>query len=179
MNLIFASFYFLLPAYFSNIAASLAGKLKFLPQPLDFSRKLGNNFILGQGKTWGGTILGILTGIFIVALQELLFSFDYFKNISVINYQEVNWLFLGILAGVGSVGGDIVASFIKRRINLKSGAMAPFLDQWDYIIGYLLLISIMAELTPRLIITSLILTIILHPLANILSYHLKIKKVWW
>ena len=179
MNLVIISFYLLLPAYFANITASLAGRLKFLPQPLDFNKKLGNNFILGAGKTLGGSLSGIIIAILTAGLQKLLFLNEFFQNISFINYQQINWLYLGILGGCGSVGGDIIASFFKRRLGLKSGDMAPLLDQLDYIIFYFLLISITVNLTWEIIIASLILTLILHPLANILSYLLKIKKVWW
>ncbi len=179
MFLITQVFYFLLPAYLANMAASLAGKFRFLPKPLDGNKKIGRHFLFGPNKTCGGTLLGFIVGFLTMGLQRLLFSLDSFQNLSLIDYQQTNWFYLGLLAGFGPMAGDITASFIKRRFNLKSGAMAPFLDQWNYISGYLLLISVMVNLTPPIIIISFILTLILHPLANILAYYLKIKSIWW
>ena len=179
MDLIITSLYLLLPAYFANSFGTLINKWKFLDIPLDHGKKFGKEYIFGPGKTYRGTLIGILVAIITILIQKLLFSVELFQNISVIDYQNTNWLLLGLLAGLGSVGGDIIASFIKRRLNLKRGTPVPPLDQWDFIIGFFLLISLMVDIPQSIIIASLILTLVLHPLTNIIAYLLKIKKVWW
>lgn len=179
MELILQSLYLILPAYFANAFGTIAGKLKLWTSPLDNNRKLVTNYIFGPGKTYGGTIIGIIVALLTVGLQRLLFSIEFFQNISIIDYQYINWLYLGLLAGIGSVGGDIVASFIKRRLHLQRGVSVPLLDQWDFLIGYLLLISILIDIPQSIIIISFIITLIIHPLSNIVAYLLKIKKVWW
>ncbi|HBV02477.1 MAG TPA: hypothetical protein DEB69_03620 [Candidatus Komeilibacteria bacterium] len=179
MLLIWQSLYLLAPAYLANMSATLASKLKILPQPLDHNKKIITNYFLGPGKTYGGTLTAMLLALAAVALQSWLFNFDFFRRLSVIDYAQTNWLILGILSGLGAVGGDIVASFFKRRLHLPSGTMAPFLDQWDFIIGYFLLISLTVSLSRPIIMAALVLTLILHPLSNLAAYWLKLKKVWW
>ena len=179
MDLIWQSFYLILPAYFANVSAGLFQKSKFLSTPLDHSKKIGPNYILGPGKTYRGTLIGITIAVLTVFFQKLLFSVEVFHNISIIDYQQINWLSLGLLAGIGSMGGDIVASFFKRRLKLKRGAPAPLLDQWDYIIGFLLLTSLIVSIPSMVIITVFLMTLVIHPSVNIIAYHLKLKKVWW
>ncbi len=40
---------------------------------------------------------------------------------------------LGILLGLGAMLGDLGGSFIKRRFQLKRGALAPLLDQEEIV----------------------------------------------
>jgi len=179
---IIQSLYLLLPAYLANACASLSGNLKISKKfnlPLDHYHYLGKNYILGPGKTYRGTIIGIIIALIIVLMQKWLYATDLFANLSLINYQQINILFLGLLAGLGTMGGDIVASFFKRRINLKSGSSFPLLDQWDFIIGFFLLLNLMVKINWEIIIISFILTLIIHPLTNLIAYLLKVKKVWW
>jgi len=179
MDLIWQSLYLILPAYFANAACTLSNKWNWLARPLDHGKKIGDNYILGPGKTYRGTIIGLVTAIVTVLLQKFLFSVAIFQNISLFDYQQINWLGFGLLGGLGAVGGDIVASFFKRRFNLKRGAPAPLLDQWDFVIGFFFLTSLLISVTWPIIITTLILTLIIHPLTNMVAYLLKIKAVWW
>jgi CDP-2,3-bis-(O-geranylgeranyl)-sn-glycerol synthase len=77
------------------------------------------------------------------------------------------------------MGGDIVASFFKRRIDFKSGRSLPPLDQLDFVIGYLILTSTVISVDYLVIINCLIITLIIHPLTNVIAYALRLKKVWW
>ena len=66
--------------------------------------------LLGPHKTYRGLIGGILAGL----VFGVMLGFPF-------------WL--GICAGALSMLGDLVSSFIKRRIGQPSGTMAPVLDQ--------------------------------------------------
>lgn len=66
--------------------------------------------VLGPSKTWRGLVAG--------TVSCLLFS----------AWVGLGWLF-GALFGLLALLGDLVSSFVKRRMGLKSSARALWLDQ--------------------------------------------------
>ncbi len=88
-------------------------------------------------------------------------------------------IFHGFLLSLGALTGDSIGSFIKRRLDLQRGQPAPILDQLDFIIGALILSFI--EFIPPLeiIIVVLVLTPMIHLIANIIGYKLKLKREPW
>ncbi|MBU4535448.1 MAG: CDP-2,3-bis-(O-geranylgeranyl)-sn-glycerol synthase [Euryarchaeota archaeon] len=164
LNMIAYVIYFMLPAYLANVSALTFGG----GVPLD----LGHDFrdgrrILGDGVTWRGTIIGTLIGTLIGIIQ------------GIISGNILQGLLLGFTLGAGALLGDAFGSFIKRRWNIGRGRPAPILDQLDFVVGALLLSSLIVPLEPILILLVLIITIILHLSANILAYSMGIKEVWY
>nr|HDN00542.1 CDP-archaeol synthase [Deltaproteobacteria bacterium] len=84
---------------------------KYLSTPLDLGyRWIDNNYLLGPHKTWRGLIVSIIgTG--------LASHFTPFG------------LILGLKLATFSMSGDLISSFVKRRIGLKSGSRSFLLDQ--------------------------------------------------
>ena len=63
---LFIAIWYLLPAYAANAFPPLAkGKI-----PLDFGKFLGKERILGDGKTFEGTTLGLIAGLATGFVQE-------------------------------------------------------------------------------------------------------------
>lgn len=181
LEIILKSFYFALPAFLANMAPVIFAKLgwlKFLSRPIDNGRKIGSEFIFGSGKTWRGIVAAVILGIIMTGIQAWLYDFDFFQNISLISYPQIFLLF-GFLAGLGAILGDLIKSFLKRRIGIASGKSWPVFDQLDFIFGFLIFIYFLAQPSIVVMITIIILTLIFHPLTNITAYLLKIKKVWW
>ena len=182
LTLILKSLYLLLPVYLANLFAALSVNWRFLSwaaKPIDGGGNFGQRRLLGDGKTWRGLIAGLVIAFAAVFSQTLLYGNETFKELSLIDYSSINWLILGLISGGGALLGDIVASFFKRRLGLNQGAPLPLVDQWDFITGYFLLLALMSEIGWTIIILSYLLTLILHPLSNIIGYWLKLKKVWW
>lgn len=179
MSLILQTLYLILPAYLGNASATLSGRWKFLNTPLDHGQKINSDFILGPNKTYRGTLICLIVALLTVWLQYLLYPTAFFQKISLIDYGQIAWPILGILAGIGTAGGDILASFIKRRLSIKITGPMPVLDQLDFVVGFLALTVALIDYTWPTIITALILTVIIHPLSNVIAYKLKLKKVWW
>lgn len=172
--------YFILPAYLSNAGGLLFGG----GTPVDFGYKTKNgNDLIGKGCTWRGLIAGTLIGGIVGLIQGIITPsiVQYFGGaLPLINYGgAINGLFIGLLLGLGALIGDAVGSFIKRRMNIKQGKPAPILDQLDFIIGALILVSIMIKLDLYLIIAILIISLILHLSTNIIAYLIGIKDVWY
>lgn len=174
--------YFFLPAYFTNMTPPFLAKkgfFKFLERRIDFGKKFLGKDIFGSHKTWRGVIFGILAGLFLVFLQSQLFRFNFFKKISLIDYSTINLVFFGILISGGTIFGDLLFAFIKRRLNLPPGAMFFPFDQINYIIGTFLFLNPFFKINLSVWLCLFILTPILHVLTTHIGFKLKLTKSKW
>lgn len=170
-------FYLMLPAYFANMAPVIVKKIDLFAFPIDFNRKLYNKPVFGKNKTFRGLIFGIIFSIIIAYLQFLLYRFGLFKNLSLFNYN--NWLLFGFLMGLGALTGDMVKSFFKRRLGLKPGAKFIPFDQTDFVVGALIFIMPIFDLTLKIFFISILLSFILHIIVNHIAFYLKIRNEKW
>ena len=172
--------YFILPAYFSNGAGLVFGG----GMPVDFGKSDKNGVRwIGDGVTWkgliGGTLIGIITGIIQGLIAPYILSnFGQFITTPIItNVSE--GILIGFLLGFGALLGDALGSFLKRRIGIGRGQPAPILDQLDFLIVALILVSFVVKLDWLFIILAIVLTLIIHLLANTIAYLLGLKDVWY
>ncbi len=172
--------YFLLPAYISNSGGLIFGG----GEPLDFGKtdSKGNRWI-GDGVTWKGFIGGTLLGTTVGAIQ------GYYGPTLLALYGNVivtpiavgipNGIIIGFLLAFGALVGDALGSFLKRRLGIGRGKPAPILDQIDFLIVALLFASLVVKFDLGFVIISVILTLIIHLIANTGAYLLGIKDVWY
>ncbi|EHP89576.1 CDP-2,3-bis-(O-geranylgeranyl)-sn-glycerol synthase [Methanotorris formicicus] len=176
VGLVFSSFWYILPAYIANATACIFGG----GTPLD----LGRNFIdgrrlIGNGVTFRGTFSGILCGTIAAILQGVILNLKIINTPMVFYSNIFECAFLGFLLSSGALFGDMVGSFIKRRLEIKQGNPAPILDQLNFVFGAILFTYPFSPLPLNMIITICVITPIIHLTSNIIAYKLKIKKVWW
>ncbi|MCP6719567.1 MAG: CDP-archaeol synthase [Patescibacteria group bacterium] len=179
---ILSSFYFFIPAYFTNMTPPVArktGVFKFLNKPVDFGKRFRGERILGSHKTWRGAILGIIVGIIIIYFQAWLYQFSSIREISFFNYQKINILFLGFLISGGAVFGDLLFAFIKRRWGLKPGAKFLPFDQTNYVIGAAIFLTPFFKIDSLAWLILLILSFFLHMIATRIGYYLNINRSKW
>ncbi|MDI3482607.1 MAG: CDP-2,3-bis-(O-geranylgeranyl)-sn-glycerol synthase [Candidatus Methanomethylophilaceae archaeon] len=173
-----------LPALLPNSAAVLFGG----GTPIDMGRSWRGRRILGDGKTWTGFIGGAAAGI---ALGLILIG------VAVLAGWEDNGGFgpidqaLGVITAlsIGSLLGDMLGSFIKRRLGIPRGAKFPILDQYDFLIGAFIIVGIcypqwlynsyLDGWRLLALLTLLVATPLLHRLMNILGYRMGKKEVPW
>ena len=170
-------FYLMLPAYFANMAPVIVKKIEFLKFPIDFNRKLSKKSIFGKNKTFRGLFFGIVFAIIVSYAQFLLINAGFFRSISFVDYQ--NWLLLGFLMGCGALTGDLIKSFFKRRLGIKPGEKFVPFDQTDFVIGALVFIIPVFELTLKIFLASLLLSFVLHIIVNHMAFYLKIRDEKW
>lgn len=182
LKLILSCLYFFLPAYFTNMTPPLmkrAGLFRFFDRPVDFNKKLFGEPILGSHKTWRGIIFGLIVGMLITFLQFWLYRFSQIRTISFLDYSKINILVFGFLISSGAVFGDLLFSFLKRRLRMKPGARFLPFDQTDYVIGAYLFLTPYFKIDILIWITLFILTFFLHIIFNRLGYYLKLHKAKW
>ncbi|MBR9706958.1 MAG: CDP-2,3-bis-(O-geranylgeranyl)-sn-glycerol synthase [Candidatus Diapherotrites archaeon] len=157
--------FFALPIYVANSSAmAIKGRV-----PLDGGKNWSDGRrVLGDGKTWRGTISGVLMGwvatLSLASVAGSLFS---------------NYILLGILATIGAIFGDLFASFLKRRMFMKRGQQAFLLDQLDFVIGAVAFGAITYLPNWEEFSILIIATIIMHSFANWVAYMIKMKSVPW
>ena len=170
LYLIYYSVIFFLPAYIANAMPVIVKGLKICPSLAKPIHKIW----FGKSKTYRGFVFGIL-GAFIVNLIPFYFGFYDFHE----NTKLVIFFWTTFALSVGALLGDLLKSFFKRRIGIKSGQPWPPFDQLDYVIGALLFSYLINPQPVEVIITLLILSPLFSFLANVTAYFLKLKKVWW
>ena len=172
--------YFLIPSYISNSGGLIFGG----GTPLDMGKtdSKGNRWI-GDGVTWRGLIGGTLLGTIAGAIQgyfgpEIMAQFGEYIT-TPIAVGVTNGITIGFLLGFGALVGDALGSFLKRRLGIKRGKPAPILDQLDFLIVSLLFASVVVKFDLTFIVISIVLTLIIHLIANTGAYLLGIKDVWY
>lgn len=173
MHLILSVIWFFAPAGMANMAPIVFNRLPFLAVPVDFGKTWRGKQIFGPHKTYRGLVVGVIVAIATAYLQKIFYP--HFESLALVDYTQINIVWLGVLQGLGALGGDLVKSFAKRRLNIPSGrSWVPF-DQTDAIFGALLLTSFLVDLSLRQIVAAVVIFGSLHPLANLLGYALKFK----
>lgn len=74
--------------------------------------------------------------------------------------------------------GHMIGSFIKRRMN-KQETFVPFIDHGDYILVSGSVLGFLGAVSWPLAITTLLVTYVLHPLATLCAFKLKLRKYYF
>lgn len=158
-----------IPLYVANASAMLFGG----KTPIDGGRQWSDGRpLLGKGKTWKGTFMGIILGTF--AGLVVWYFFPLLTQEITPNYPSYAfWL------AAGAILGDMVGSFIKRRMNINRGAQAPLLDQLDFVVGGLVLGLMHYSPNVVQVLLIMLITPLIHNLANRVAYMFKLKNVPW
>ncbi|MBX0324174.1 CDP-2,3-bis-(O-geranylgeranyl)-sn-glycerol synthase [Halomicroarcula sp. F13] len=168
----------MLPAYVPNNAAVLAGG----GRPIDGGRTMGGRRLLGDGKTWRGTLAGTLAG---TALALALSAVTPAVSAAVGHSLPRFPVLAGLGLAFGAMLGDIGASFVKRRSGRERGAAFPGLDQLDFVVGALLCAFVLAPswfgrtFTLPVVVAILLVTPLLHVVTNGIAYLLGLKNEPW
>lgn len=166
---------FILPSYFANSIPVLLGG----GQPLDGSRKLRDGQrIFGDGKTVRGFFAGIFAGILVGAIEGALLAgsgWDIYSG------SPQTYVLAGFLLGAGTMTGDLIGSFIKRRQKTPQGKPSILMDQLMFLLfAFLFSYSLAAHLlTLEAVLFLAILTYFVHVAANIIAHRWGLKKVPW
>jgi CDP-2,3-bis-(O-geranylgeranyl)-sn-glycerol synthase len=176
--------WFFLPAFVANPTAVVFGGGK----PIDFGRTLRDGErLFGDGKTWRGLAGGTLSGAFLGFLLSVPFNLVTPNSPSSFGSYGVAFAASAVLA-FGALLGDLVGAFLKRRMHKPRGAKAPVLDQYDFVVGALLLsLAIPWWSVPRFfsgdallgLLAIILITPALHRAVNVIGYRIGQKREPW
>jgi len=160
-ELIAQALYFIFPAYCANAVPVLFGG----GLQMDFGRNfIDGKPLFGAHKTFRGFFSGLVIGTFIGFVQSNLPFF-----------QPPNML-LGFVLSLGALTGDLIHSFVKRRLSFPPGASFPVADQLDFVVGALFFSLFISSPSLPVALVILIVTPPIHLLTNFIAYRLNVKK---
>jgi len=165
----------MLPAYVPNNAAVLAGG----GRPIDGGRRWGGRRLLGDGKTWRGTVAGVAAGLAVALLLDT--GRPAVAGVTGLDLPGVP-LPAAVALPAGAMLGDVVASFLKRRTGRERGVPFPGVDQLDFVVGALALAALLAPgwfattFTLPVVAAVVVLTPALHVGTNAAAYLLGLKS---
>jgi CDP-2,3-bis-(O-geranylgeranyl)-sn-glycerol synthase len=183
--LLLLGFWYVLPAYIAN-GFAVFGKFIKSRHSMDGDHLLRDGQpVFGPGKTWEGFLIGFCSGVLIGFLQVITAPY-LFAIIVLYLYlppELVPVVFvtgiLVVLVALGALVGDLIGSFIKRRLKIARGRPAPILDQLDFLVMAMLMGALITPIPLVLALFLLIVTPLIHLLANIIGYLLKLKQEPW
>ena len=187
IKFIFLCLWYLLPAALGNHTASCGSRiwlpailkngLAKLARPVDFGVQWHGMEIFGKNKTWRGLLVGTAAGILTAGVQALLFfKTDFFKANTLVDYGKVDFILLGALMGGGALIGDLIKSFVKRRLGVSPGKPWFPWDQLDWIAGAMLLSSIVYIPPARVAAVTALLYVGVHLCSDRIVCRMGIKK---
>ena len=180
---LFQAFWFFLPAYAANPGAVLWGG----GRPIDGGRVLADGSrLFGDGKTWRGLLGGTATGAVVGFLQW---------GIALAVEPDLAWgdfpggLVPVLVLPAGALLGDLLGSYVKRRMGRPKGAKTSGLDWYDFYLGAFVLLVladypfflehyVRGEAIYGLAFVTVI-TPVLHRVVNVLGFKLGTKDVPW
>lgn len=170
--------YFMIPAYFANMAPVPFSKLRFFSTPVDFEKKWKGKPIFGSHKTWRGLVLAAIAGLLFFWIQQMLYSAGIFQNLALIDYSSFP-VWLGALLGFGAIFGDLVKSFFKRRLAIAPGKRWVPFDQIDLVFGALAFSCFYFAPPLWVWIFLAAITIPLHIIVKQIGYYSRISNQKW
>lgn len=139
---------------------------------VDFGRKAWDGRdVFGKNKSWEG----IAAAVIISVIASAIFV-----------YAEGNpwWLMYGLVSAIGAMGGDLLNSFIKRRLLLGPGECFIPCDQLSFLLvahsliylsGVHALVGV--ELSARVLAFGVVASLFLHMFTNLIAYAMGLKDV--
>lgn len=161
----------------ANMIPPMVRGINILNYPIDFGLKINNKFVLGASKTWRGLFFGVIGAAIVGGVLGLMEIFLRHKQIIQQFTGWQIWIFayygyLGIIFGLGALGGDLVKSFVKRRVGIDSGVTWFPFDQIDWVVGILIVSSFIGQSSWYYLIL-LPVGLILHLIIKFIGYNIR------
>ena len=83
---------------------------------------------------------------------------------------------IGLIVGAGAMGGDLLSSFIKRRLGMTTSSQALGLDQIPEALLPMLAVKPMFDLSWPAILETVVAFLMLELLLSRLLYHLRVRR---
>lgn len=158
------------------IASMKLGWLTSLNKPIDFGLMLGKAPLFGPNKNWRGAIFYIFGGTLVTFLLHLAQPSQPWISVVFSNDPYL----LGLLTYSAYVLGELINSFIKRRLKIAPGGQGNliqrFFDNTDgaLAMGCVLIFGYGMQL--NLLLISFAISLVIHASTDVLMRRLELKS---
>jgi CDP-2,3-bis-(O-geranylgeranyl)-sn-glycerol synthase len=151
--------------------------LRGLKRPIDGGLCLGGRRLFGDHKTWRGLVCGVVGCVGVVAAQKHLVG-DRVGSNAVLDYARIDPVVFGTALGAAAMAGELPNSFVKRRLAIAPGAVAPcgagplfyVLDQVDFLFAVWPVVRCWVRPTTSVVLSSFGLVFVAHQAVSGLGY---------
>lgn len=167
-----------IPAFIANPSAVITGGRLVI----DGGKTWNGKRIFGNHKTWSGFLGGVLAGSLIGLIMNYIFVLVNVRQLT-FSVHFITVLAMVLVLSSFSMLGDLVGSFIKRRIGRPPGKESLLLDQYPFALFSLAFFYLIFWTSARVlfpwegVLAILIITPLIHRAVNIIGYRLKVKNV--
>jgi nucleoside-diphosphate-sugar epimerase len=179
--------YLVVPLLVAGVLHSAAIKRNLLPslaRPLDGGRMLRGRPIFGANKTWRGPVLMVAGSTIVVAAQREADDLPGFDSLSLIDYQSINPLLLGVVFGVSYSLSELPNSFVKRQLGIapgtlsRRGAIVQYTaDQADSVVGGALALWLVLGMSAEVVGLAVLIGFVSHVLFDQGLYAFGVKRL--
>jgi hypothetical protein len=166
------AFVLLAPLLFAAVLSAFVLRfdwIRALRKPVDAGRTFRGRRLFGDNKTWRGFVVAVGGCILAVVLEREL---PIPRWLCVVDYSSVEPVSFGAAMGLGAMLGELPNSFVKRQIGIPPGGTARGVrrvvfylwDQLDLLSGAWPVLSIWVKPSVVLVVASVVLVLVLHPL---------------
>ncbi len=163
---------YILPAYVANSVPVVLGGGR---TKIDEGRRwIDGRRLLGEGKTYRGLIAGIACGTLTGAVLAYALPSIFLSGLAF-----ADKLLASFALSVGTMIGDLMGSFVKRRMGLPDGNAAELLDQLSFLPFAVAFAFPFVRPSPADFAVLILITYAAHKAANWLAHQLQLKRVPW
>lgn len=158
------------------IASMKYGWFTYLNKPIDFGQRIGKTEVFGPNKNWRGALFYILGGTLVTYLLHLL-------------QPTQNWiapvfsnepLLLGISSCSAYVLGELINSFIKRRLGISPGSqgklLQKFIDNTDGALTAGVVYIFIFNVSLEILLAAFVISLVIHASTDVLMRKLRLKS---
>ena len=158
------------------IAAIRLNWLGFLNRPLDFGLKFLDRPMIGSSKTFRGLFVHVVVATLVTVLLH-----NFKSDLVAPVYASNPWI-LGLATSSAYVLGELINSFVKRRLGIAPGTsgslvwLQKFVDNTDGALVSGLVLIFGYGVSWQLLVLSFVRAVIVHELTDVLMRYLGLKK---
>lgn len=192
LNLFIKTLYLASPVIFAALLHGIVMKyelLYWLKKPMDMGVTFCGKPLFGPNKTWRGFITcAVGTVVFSYCIGYLYVNNEVFKDMSIVDFDQVDPLHFGLALGIGMTLGELPNSFLKRRIGIGSGKQGAGLpgilfrifDQIDLLLGIWFLLLFVPGFSVAkntdVLLFSILFALVVHFMVAQIGYYLGMRK---
>lgn len=157
--------------------------LRVLRRPIDLGLTFRGERVFGDSKTWRGLVIAVVGCIIGAALQKYVLG-ACAGRLALLDYETLDVFAFGAAMGGTAIVGELPNSFVKRRLRIAPGATTRgplsvlfyIWDQIDLLSLSLPALSFWVHVDLKLVLTSVIVGLMLHPLTSLVGYAMGARR---